>query len=290
MDKKIIVRHRWSIHILMRYKSVLIGGTILLIYILLAIFGPLIVPQGPDEQNLFSALQPPSRRHPLGTDELGRDLLSRLIHGGRYSLLVTLISAVLASLIGVPMGLIAGYKGGVLGNLIIRIIDFALTFPTLVLAIIVATIFGMGLRGLVFAIVASFFPPIARLTYIVTLSICQKDFVLAAQALGAGNLRILMHHVFRNIAGPILVEISLRAGQAVLVATSLGFLGLGVSPPTPEWGTIMSRGMNFLFVAPHIVIATGMLISLSILGFNLLADGLRDMLDPRMRRLIWKLK
>ena len=284
------VHYRRSICTLTRYKSVLIGGAILLVYILLTVFGPLIAPQEPDRQDLFSALQPPSRMHPLGTDELGRDLLSRLIHGARYSFLMTLTSTVFASLIGVLMGLIAGYKGGVLGNVIVRVVDFTLTFPTIVLAILAVTIFGMGLRGLVFAIVVSFFPPIARLTYVVTLSTRERDFVLAARALGAGDLRILVHHVFRNISGPILVDVSLRAGQAVLVATSLGFLGLGVAPPTPEWGTIMSRGLHFLFVAPHIVMATGMLISLSVLGFNLLADGLRDMLDPKMRRLVWKLR
>jgi ABC-type dipeptide/oligopeptide/nickel transport system permease subunit len=288
MNKK-IMHHKRLMYKLLKYKSIIIGGLILLAYIFLVTFGPLIASQGPDEQNLLATLQPPSRIHPFGTDELGRDMLSRLIHGARYSFLITLVSVAAAAFIGIPTGLIAGYKGGVLEAMLVRIVDFILTFPPLVLAILAVTIFGFGLRGLILAIIVSFFPTIARLAYIVTRSMRERDFILAAQALGAGDLRILLHHIFPNIAGPILVEISLRAGQAVLTTTALGFLGLGVAPPTPEWGVIMARGKDFLFIAPHIVMTTGIVISLSVLGFNLFADGLRDMLDPKMRRIGWRL-
>ena len=269
---------------LLRYPSLLVGGAILVAYLCMVVFAPQLAPQGPDDQDLFSVLLPPSGAHPFGTDPLGRDVLSRVIYGARYTLLITFVSITIAALIGVPAGLFAAYRGKKLEAVIMRVVDFTLTFPTLLLAILVVAILGIGIRGLILAIAVSFFPRIARLAYSVTLPVRENEFIIAAHAMGASDLRIVIRHVLPNVAGPILVEVSLRAGQAVLTAAALGFLGLGVTPPTPEWGAMISRGKDYLSVAPHIVIATGSAISLSVLGFNLLADGLRDMLDPRMSR------
>jgi ABC-type dipeptide/oligopeptide/nickel transport system permease subunit len=245
-----------------------------------AIFGSSIAPYGANEQNLLEALLPPSKTHLFGTDTIGRDLFSRIVLGTRYSLLISLLSVLLGAAIGIPLGLIAGFSGGRTDSMLMGIVDILLTIPVIVLAIAIVTVVGPGLTGLVIAISTTFAPRLARLTRGRVLEVKEEVFVDAATALGARVPRLLMRHVLPNSFAPLIIEITLRAGQAVLVGAALGFLGLGVQPPTPEWGTMLSRGREYLEVAPYIVVVPGLAISFLVLGFNLFGDGLRDLWDP----------
>jgi len=260
-----------------------LGGTIVLLYGVMAVLGPMLAPYGMDEQDLLSALLPPDAQHLLGTDALGRDILSRIIIGSRYTLLVTFVSVALASVAGVTLGLLAGFYGGRIDTVISSAIDLLLTIPLLILAIVLATLIGAGMGGLILATAISFTPPMARLIRSRVLEIRQEEFVQAAFAVGASDLRILTRHILPNTVNIGIIQASIFAGQAVLVATALGFLGLGVQPPLPEWGTMIGMGREYLEVAPHLVYAPGLAISLLVLGLNLLGDGLRDQLDPRTR-------
>jgi len=267
----------------MKSKALVTGAVILLFFFVILAFGPSIAPFGPDDQNLFDVLRSPSFDHWFGTDALGRDILSRTIFGARYSLLIALLSTVITALIGIPVGVIAGYCGRRTDDLIMRVVDLLLTFPGLISAILAVSILGPGIRSLVIAIVISFSPRVARVSRGAILEIREREFILAARALGASAVRVMALHALPNAAAPILVEVTLRAGQAVLLTASLGFLGLGVRPPIPEWGTLISAGRDYLSVAPYMLIGPGLAISLAILSFNLLGDGLRDLLDPRLR-------
>lgn len=267
-----------------RHATLLVGATILLIFTLIAIFGPMIAPYAANQQNLMATLQAPSATHAFGTDHIGRDVLSRVLIGTRYSLFICLITVALGALIGVPLGIVAGYVGGRVDALIGSAIDVMLTIPAIVLAIAIVSVVGPGMFGLVVAISISFAPRIARLARGVVLDVRQEEYVTSSLALGARTPRVLGRHILPNISAPLTVELTLLAGQAVLVAAALGFIGLGVQPPIPEWGTMLSRGKDFLAVAPHIVTAPGLAIALLVLGFNFFGDGLRDAWDPKLRR------
>jgi ABC-type dipeptide/oligopeptide/nickel transport system permease subunit len=257
------------------------GAVILLGYVLLAAVGPWIAPAGINDQDLLSSLAPPSGDHLFGTDSLGRDVWSRVIVGARFTLFSALASVSLATLFGVSLGIIAGYASGPVGAAFTAAIDLLLTIPSLVLAIVISSVIGSGIGGLVLATTVTFIPPMARLVRSRTLEIKVEDYITASRALGASALRIMVTHVLPNAATVIMVEASLAAGQAVLVATALGFLGLGVPPPLPEWGTMLGEGREYLEAAPHLVLCPAAAISLLILGFNLFGDGLRDRLDTR---------
>lgn len=258
------------------------GSFLLLCFLIAALFGEQIAPYGADKQNLLEALEGPSAAHWLGTDPLGRDLLSRVVIGTRHTLSVALISVGLSCSFGVLLGLISGFVRGPLAIAVDAIVDVALTIPNMVLAIAIAAVMGAGLTGLILAISISFTPPIARIVRGRVMEIREEDFIAAARTIGVRRWRILLRHVLPNAATVIVIEASLQAGQAVLTATALGFLGLGVQPPTPEWGTLLGSGREYLHAAPFMVIAPGLAISLMVLGFNLLGDGLRDWLDPRV--------
>ena len=258
------------------------GSTILIVFLIAAIFGEQIAPYGADKQNLLRALESPSANHWLGTDPLGRDLLSRVVIGTRHTLSVALISVALSCCFGVLLGMISGFMRGPVVMAINALIDVALTIPNMILAIAIAAVMGAGLTGLILAISISFTPPIARIVRGRVLEIREEDFIAAARTIGVRRWRILLRHILPNAATVIVIETSLQAGQAVLTATALGFLGLGVQPPTPEWGTLLGSGREYLQAAPYMVIAPGLAISLLVLGFNLLGDGLRDWLDPRV--------
>ena len=259
--------------------SLIVGG-----FVLLAIIGPVIAPYGPNEQNLLATLQGPSAEHWFGTDHIGRDVLSRVLVGTRPSLFVCLASVLFGALVGIPLGVLAGYFGGRVETLVTAAVDVMLTIPAIVLAIAIVSVIGPGLEGLVVAIAVSFAPRIARITRGAVLDIRQEEYVTSSVALGARTPRVLLRHVLPNVSAPLTVELTLLAGQAVLVAAALGFIGLGVQPPSPEWGTMLSRGKDFLAVAPHVVTAPGLAIALLVLGFNLFGDGLRDAWDPKLRR------
>lgn len=264
--------------------QILIGGALLLGFILLAIAGPWIAPYDPTEQDLFAMLEGPSAAHWLGTDAIGRDILSRIIIGTRSTLSVALASVFFAGVIGVALGAIAGQAGGHVDRAITTFLDLLLTVPGLVLAIAIAAALGAGEVGLVIAITASFVPSIGRLVRGRVMELREEDFVAASVTIGMRPSRILLRHILPNAASVVVIELSLLAGQAVLVGSALGFLGLGVPPPAPEWGAMLGASREYIEVAPHLVIAPGIAISLLVFAFNIFGDGLRDRLDPNMQR------
>ncbi|MBN9062840.1 MAG: hypothetical protein BGP06_18515 [Rhizobiales bacterium 65-9] len=257
-----------------------IGASLLALFVFLAAFGPLIAPYDPYAQDLLALLDPPSAAHWLGADQVGRDILSRLIVGTRTTLMIALVSVALAGVMGVALGLVAGYFGGAADRAITIFIDLLLTVPNLVLAIAIVSAVGASAVGLIVAITASFVPPLARLVRGRVMEVREEDFVSAVRTIGMSRARILVRHVLPNAASVIVIELSLLAGQAVLVASALGFLGLGVQPPDPEWGAMLGASRELLSVAPHLVIAPGLAITLLVFAFNMLGDGLRDKLDP----------
>jgi ABC-type dipeptide/oligopeptide/nickel transport system permease subunit len=256
---------------------------LLLGYVALAALGPWLTPYGENEQDLLDVLAPASAEHWLGTDQIGRDLLSRIVVGARFTLVAAVVSVVLAASVGATLGLVAGYFGGRVDAVLMGLADLLLTVPNLILAIAIASVIGAGMSGLVAATTASFVAPVARLIRGRVLEVRQEDFVQAAVAAGVRDTRILARHVLPHATTTLVIETSLLAGQAVLIGSALGFLGLGVRPPAPEWGTMLSGGREFIEVAPHLVDAPGVAISLLVFAFNVFGDGLRDRLDPRHR-------
>lgn len=261
----------------------LVGGGLLFVYAALAVLGPWVVPYGENDQDLLGVLAPASEEHWLGTDQIGRDLLSRLVVGARFTLTAAIVSVTLAAVLGATLGLVAGYFGGRVDATLTGLADLLLTVPNLILAIAIASVIGAGMTGLIAATTAGFVAPLARLIRGRVLEVRQEDFVQAAVAVGLRDARILARHVLPHATTTLVIETSLLAGQAVLLGAALGFLGLGVRPPAPEWGTMLSGGREFLEVAPHLVVAPGVAISLLVFAFNIFGDGLRDRLDPRHR-------
>jgi peptide/nickel transport system permease protein len=266
-----------------RNRLAVIGFALIGIFVLIAIFASIISPFDPIQQNYDQLLQPPSITHWFGTDNLGRDVLSRVIYGTRVSLTAGVVAVTLAALIGVSLGLLAGFLGGVTDNIIMRLIDAMLAFPFLVLAISLAAILGPSLQNAMLAIAVVSIPVFARVTRGQVLSERERDYVQAAKALGANDLRIMLQHVLPNIAGPIIIQCTLSVAGAILAESSLSFLGLGVQPPTPSWGEMLNVARGYLRDAPWTAIAPGVLIFIAVLAFNLLGDGLRDALDPRQQ-------
>lgn len=258
-----------------------IGLLLLTIYAVVAVIGPLLSPYDANAQDLIGILEPPSATHLMGTDQIGRDILSRLIVGTRFTLGAALLAVAISCAIGVTLGLVAGYIGGPVDTAITGLIDLLLTIPSLILAIAVASVIGAGMTGLVVATTAGFVPRLTRLIRGRVLEIREEDFIQAAISSGTRRAKILRRHILPNALTIVIIETSLLAGQAVLVGAALGFLGLGVQPPAPEWGTMLGAGREFIEVAPHLVIAPGIAISLLVFAFNLFGDGLRDHLDPR---------
>jgi ABC-type dipeptide/oligopeptide/nickel transport system permease subunit len=271
-----------SAHRRPRRKGLLLiaGATLLALFIALALFGPAIAPYNPDAQDLLALLNPPSALHWFGNDEVGRDILSRVIVGTRITMTIALASVFIAGVVGVAVGLIAGVAGGGLDRLIMAAMDLLMTIPSIVLAIAIVAAVGANPYGLVAAITVGFIPSLARLVRARVLELRELDYVEAARAIGMRSRRIVLRHILPNAVSVIVIELSLMAGQAVLVGAALGFLGLGVQPPAPEWGAMLGASRQYLDVAPHVAIAPGLAVTLLVLGFNLFGDGLRDWLDP----------
>jgi len=257
-----------------------IGATLLCGFVFLAVLGPEIAPEDADRQDLLALLQPPGADHWFGTDPIGRDILSRIIVGTRVTLTVALVPVALAGLLGVLLGLLAGYFGGLVDRLLMALVDLLLTIPSLVLAIAMVAAVGANLTGLTAAITLASTPPLARLVRGRVRELREEDFVAAAISVGMRQRRVLWRHVLPNAFSLIVIQLSLMAGQAVLVASALGFLGLGVQPPAPEWGSMLGASREYIEVAPHVVFASGGAIALLVFAFNMLGDGLRDWLDP----------
>jgi ABC-type dipeptide/oligopeptide/nickel transport system permease subunit len=260
-----------------------IGGLLIGFFVLIAILGPLIAPYDPNEQDLLATMEPPSWAHLLGADQVGRDILSRIMAGTRYTLIVALASVAMATTLGVAIGGFAGHLGGGVDRGLTGLIDLLLTVPGLVLAVAVASAVGASIGGLIVAITVSFVPPVARLVRSRVLELRQEDFVAAAMTIGMKSSRILVRHILPNAISVIVIEASLLAGQAVLVGSALGFLGLGVQPPAPEWGAMLAGSREFIEIAPHLVLAPGLAISTLVFSFNMLGDGLRDRFDPNLQ-------
>jgi peptide/nickel transport system permease protein len=257
----------------------------LLISILLvvALFAPVLAPHDPLDQSFPRQLQPPSAGIWLGTDEFGRDILSRIIFGARIALGIGALAVGIAVALGVPLGLVAGYFGGRLDTAIMRTMDVVLAFPYLLLALIVVTLLGFGLVNVMVAVGLVYVPQYSRIVRSVTLSVRERLFVEAARAIGGSNLRIICRHVLPNCLAPIIVQTTLSLGWAIVNAAGLSFLGLGAQPPTPEWGAMLSSGREYMRNAPWITTFPGLAILFTALGFNLLGDGLRDAFDPRLK-------
>ncbi|MFP4647490.1 MAG: ABC transporter permease [Candidatus Acetothermia bacterium] len=264
-------------------NNAVFGVSVILFTLVVAIFAPYIAPHQPNEQDLLNRLNPPSLKHPLGTDGHGRDILSRVIFGSRISLLIGLISIGIGLGIGVPMGLTAGFLGGAYEEFIMRTIDIMMSFPGILLALVVVAILGPGLFNVMIAIGIWSIPIFTRIVRGSTLSLREEQFIEAARALGVGDFKIMVKHVLPNCLAPILVLSSLRLATAILSAAALSFLGLGAQPPTPDWGAMLSAGRDFLREAWWFSTFPGLAIMFVVLGFNLLGDGLRDVLDPKMR-------
>jgi peptide/nickel transport system permease protein len=269
---------------LRRNRAAMAGLAIVVLFAGLAAFAPLAAPDDPIAQDLDARLLPPSGRYLLGTDDLGRDLLSRIIYGGRVSLSVGIVSVGLALAVGTLLGLVAGFYGRWADSLTMRIMDIMLAFPATLLAIFIVGIRGPGLNNAMLAIGVINIPIFARIVRASVLRVRQEDFVEAARALGASQRRILGRHVFPNALAPIIVQTTLAIGAAILEAAGLSFLGLGAQAPTPEWGAMLTNTREFLRDAPWAATFPGIAILLTVVAFNLLGDGLRDALDPRLRQ------
>lgn len=267
-----------------RNRGAMLGAVLVLLLVAAAVFAPWLADRPPAQQDLRARLQPPSLTHPFGTDEFGRSLYARVLHGARVSLLTGLIPVVAALIVGSTVGLVAGYAGGRLDALLMRAMDVLLAFPSLLLALAVVGTLGPGLVNAVIAIAVVDVPQYARLVRSVVLGAREEEYVQAARALGAGHGRLMLTHVFPSAIGPIVVQATLGIGFAILAIAGLSFLGLGVQPPTADWGEMLARGRRYLPDATWLMIFPGLAVSITVLAFNLLGDGLRDALDPRSAR------
>ena len=275
------LRRNWAK--LRRNKAALFGGFILLVYLFTALFAPLLFSTSPSAPNLIMSLEGPSAQHLLGTDELGRSILARIIWGSRVSLMIAVGVVAVGLLVGVPFGLISGYYGGKVDFGIQRVTDMMLAFPGFLLALGLVAVLGVGLKNTVVSIGISMVPIYIRLVRGCVLTVREQVYVEAARAVGTRDFKIILKHILPNVMVPITVQTSLGMGNAILFAAGLGFLGIGVQPPTPEWGAMLGSGRAYLFNAPHVATFPGIAIFLSVLSFNLLGDGLRDALDPRFK-------
>ncbi len=270
---------------LLRVPAMAAGIVLVIGYIFLGASAPWVAPYDPTAQDLAVALQPPSSRHWLGTDDLGRDLASRVIVAARVDLAVVVLGVVLATAIALPMGLAAGFARGKTDRVLMGASDAALTFPSLVLAVVLVSLFGAGLQSVILAVGLTTAPALARLVRGLVLTTAQAEYVDAARALGAGPLRVIGRHILPNVAGRGIVYTTLMGSYAMLTVTALGFLGLGVQPPTAEWGNMLATTRTYLATAPWLLAAPGAAIVLFIFGINSLGDALRDLLDPK---LLWR--
>ena len=264
-------------------KTAIIGMIIIVFFILLALFGPFIAKEGINDQMAADRLQPPSGEYWLGTDDFGRDILSRIIHGSRISLSVGFLSVIVSVIVGSFLGIIAGYYGRWIDSIISRVFDIMLAFPSILLAIAIVSVLGPGLENALIAIAIINVPNFGRLIRSKVLSIKEDEYITAAKAIGMKDARILFSHILPNSMAPVIVQGTLAVATAILEAAALGFLGLGAQAPQPEWGKMLADSKSYLQSAPWTMIFPGLSIMLTVLGFNLMGDGLRDALDPKMK-------
>jgi peptide/nickel transport system permease protein len=264
-------------------RLVLLGVVLVGVLVCMGVFGRFLAPYSPIAQNFSEVLAPPSARHWLGTDELGRDTWSRLLWGAAISLQVGVAAVLMAAIPGVIVGVNVGFRGGWVDNVVMRVLDGFMALPSLILALTIVAVLGANLVNVTLAIAVTSFPHYARIVRGQVLSIRESDYVLAIRSVGAPDPRIIFRHVVPNVISPVLVHASLGVGVAIMAEAGLSFLGLGVQPPTPTWGSMIQVGFQYLELAPWLVMAPGIVIFMAVLGFNLLGDGLREALDPHLR-------
>jgi len=273
-----------SLRRIMRNPMAIIGLIIVVGFISIGITAEIIAPYDHDQSNFMLARDGPTAEHPLGNDELGRDMLSRLMYGARISLLLGIMSVGIGLSIGVPMGILAGYFGGAVDMLVTSLIDMMLAFPSILLAIMMVAFLGPSLENAMIAIGVLSIPIYTRLVRSSTMGIKQDLFIEAARALGASHRTIIVRHILPNVLAPITVQSTLQMAVAIQAAAALGFLGLGAPPDVPEWGNMLQKGRTYIRSAPHLVLYPGLATMMVVFGFSLLGDGLRDALDPRFRK------
>ncbi len=266
-----------------RDKAAVIGVFIVVLVLLVAVLGPVLSSGDPAEQNLREKRLGPSLKHPFGTDAYGRDILTRILYGARLTVVSGLTVVVASMLIGIFLGVISGYWGGLLDNLIMRAMDFTLSMPYFFLAILIVAILGPALSNAIIAVTITRIPQYARVVRGETLKLKRAGYVEAARAMGASNARIIMEHIIPNLVGSIIVLSTVGIASAVTMVAALSFLGMGAQPPTAEWGLMLSEGRNYITSDPHMTIIPGAVLALFVLGLNLMGDGLRDTLDPRLK-------
>jgi peptide/nickel transport system permease protein len=267
-----------------RNVPAVVGAFVLAVCLVCALAAPLVAPYDPIVQNTLNRLQPPSAAHWLGTDDFGRDILTRIIFGSRTSMLVGVTATCIGLAIGSAFGIIAGFAGGRVDQILMRGMDVLLSFPYILLAVVIMALLGPGISNLMIAIGVSRIPVFARLSRSIVLSVKTNEYVEAARSLGGSDRRILSRHIFPNVIPPLIVQATASLGEAVVVAASLNFLGLGIQPPTPDWGAMVSDGRRYIFDRYYIPLFPGLAITLVVLSMNLLGDWVRDVLDPRQRQ------
>lgn len=265
------------------HLMVIAGLTILALLLLTALLAPVIAPYAPNEQHLLQGLKGPNPSHLLGQDRLGRDILSRILYGARISLWVGMVTVAVSAMVGTGVGAVAGYWGGWVDELVMRLTDIFLAFPGILLAIAMVAIMGPSLNNVIIALCIMGWVGYARLVRAQVLALRAYDFVQAAEALGANPSRIVIRHILPNVVGPLTVEVTFGMAGAMMAEAGLSFLGLGTQPPDPSWGTMLNEGRQFLLVAPHLTLFPGLALMVVVLGINFLGDGIRDLLDPKRR-------
>jgi peptide/nickel transport system permease protein len=263
-----------------------IGFVIIVLIVLMAIFAPLLAPYPPNTMDIMNKLEPPNAKHLLGTDTLGRDTLSRIIYGARTSLIVGIAVMAISTIIGIALGLLAAYFGGITFHIIMRFMDALMAFPMLLLALLIAALLGNGMKNVIIALGIGMLSAPCRLMWGVVLSVKQNDYVLSARAMGMSNLRLMLQEILPNAFPPLLVLVTIGLGAVILAEAGLSFLGIGITPPTATWGGMVNDGYKFLMTSPVLAISPGIAIMLIVFGFNMLGDGLRDALDPKLRGVI----
>ena len=272
--------------VFLQRKLVIFGLVVLTVVIICAIFAPWLAPYNPYIGNLNESLAQPSWTHLLGTDIQGRDTLSRLIYGAQTALIVGFVTTTTAAIAGTALGLIAGYFSGITNMVIMRAMDALMGFPMLLLALLISAVLGSGLQNVIIALAVATLPGYARVMHGLTLSVRENDYVLAERAMGSGNMRIMVNHIFPNTLPPMIVLVTLQLGSIILAEAGLSFLGIGIRPPGAAWGSMVYDGYRFLLSNPVLSFAPGIAIMLVVFAFNMVGDGLRDALDPRLRGIL----
>ncbi|MBS6952618.1 MAG: ABC transporter permease [Enterocloster asparagiformis] len=268
---------------LFRNHVAVMGLAIIIVMTLIAVFSPLIMPYAYEEMDLRNMYSAPSMQHLFGTDELGRDILSRLMYGARYSLSIGILSVLASAVVGGLLGAVAGYYGGMTDNIIMRLLDILSAFPGILLSIVISAVLGAGFDKCIIALAIGTIPNYTRIIRGSVMSVKQMEYLEAATSINCGNARIILRHVIPNCVSPLIVQATMGVANAILVAASLSFIGLGVQPPEPEWGAMLSAGRNYIRDYPHMVLFPGIAIMIAVLSLNMLGDGLRDALDPKLK-------